>query len=41
MGYNGTVVYDLLGSGKDGNSSAVGMTEGDCTTYIMISVLKL
>ena len=28
MGYNGTVVYDLLGSGKDGNSSAVGMTEG-------------
>jgi len=28
MGYNGTVVYDLLGSGKDGNTSAVGMTEG-------------
>ena len=27
MGYNGTVVYDLLGSGKDGNTSAVGMTE--------------
>ena len=28
MGYNGTVVYDLLGSGSDGNSSAVGMTHG-------------
>ena len=27
-GYNGTVVYDLLGSGSDGNSSAVGMTHG-------------
>jgi len=27
-GYNGTVVYDLLGSGSDGNSSAVGMTNG-------------
>ena len=27
-GYNGTVVYDLLGSGSDGNSSSVGMTNG-------------
>ena len=27
-GYNGTVVYDLLGSGCDGNSSSVGMTNG-------------
>ena len=27
MGYNGAVVYDLLGSGKDGNTSTVGMTE--------------
>ena len=27
MGQNGAVVYDLLGSGKDGNTSTVGMTE--------------
>jgi len=27
LGQNGAVVYDLLGSGKDGNSSTVGMTE--------------
>ena len=27
MAYNGTVVYDLLGSGKDGNTSTVGMSE--------------
>ena len=27
-GYNGTVVYDILGSGSDGNSSSVGMTNG-------------
>ena len=27
LGYNGAVVYDLLGSGKDGNTSTVGMTE--------------
>ena len=26
--YNGAVVYDLLGSGKDGNTSTVGMTDG-------------
>ena len=28
LGYNGTVVYDLLGSGADGNTSTVGMTQG-------------
>ena len=28
MGYNGTVVYDLLGSGSDGNTSTVGMNHG-------------
>jgi len=28
MGYNGPIVYDFLGSGKDGNTSTVGMTEG-------------
>ena len=27
-GYNGTVFYDILGSGSDGNSSSVGMTNG-------------
>ena len=27
LGQNGAVVYDLLGSGKDGNTSTVGMTE--------------
>ena len=27
-GYNGTVVYDILGSGSDGNNSTVGMTNG-------------
>ena len=28
MGYNGTVVYDLLGSGSNGNTSTVGMNHG-------------
>ena len=28
LGYNGAVVYDLLGSGADGNTSTVGMTQG-------------
>ena len=28
LGYNGAVVYDLLGSGADGNTSTVGMTKG-------------
>ena len=27
LGVNGAVVYDLLGSGKDGNTSTVGMSE--------------
>ena len=28
LGYNGRVVYALLGSGADGNTSTVGMTQG-------------
>ena len=31
MGYNGTTVYDLIASGKDNNTSTVGMT--DCGLY--------
>ena len=33
MGLNGTVVYDLIGSGKDNNTSIVGMS--DCGIYHM------